>query len=51
MTIEEEKKEYSCCLMGHRPVHGCVSRGRTSSLRHSKYNLLSIINIASDDVW
>ena len=51
MTIEEEKKEIRAwCSMGHCPVHGCVSRGRTSSLRHLSCNVRLLNNIVSDDI-
>jgi hypothetical protein len=49
MTMKEEKKEIHLVFDGRYPVDGYVSRRRTSSLRHSKYNVLSIINIANDD--
>jgi hypothetical protein len=49
--MKEEKKEIRLFLMSRCPIHGYVFRWKTSSLRHSEYNLLSIINIASDDVW
>jgi hypothetical protein len=53
MTMKEEKKEIRAFLMGrvNWVEYGYVFCGKTSSLRHSKSNLLSIINIASDDVW